>query len=73
MRLLLNDLFIDSRNFDRNNCLFIIRYRIFTLHLSFNIYSQYYFTNKILKLRERRVISLNNQIFLIKVYHLSNN
>lgn len=52
----------------------LYEYRIFTsLHLSFNIYSQYYFTNKILKLRERRVISLNNQIFLIKVYHLSNN
>lgn len=75
MRLLLNDLFIDSQNFDRNNFLL---YNIEYLHLLFitfiiHIYSQYYFTNKILKLRERRVISLNNQIFLIKVYHLSNN
>lgn len=40
-------------------------YIYYSLHLLFNIYSQYYFTNKILKLRERRVISLNNQIFLI--------
>lgn len=36
-------------DFDRNNCFFITRYRIFiSLHLLFNIYSQYYFTNKIL-------------------------
>lgn len=30
-------------------------YIYYSLHLSFNIYSQYYFTNKILKLRDEEL------------------